>query len=62
MNNLDTIEKMKSKIESKRNCLNRQISSGEEKHKLLKTSMELDKLISEYYSYKFNINNSENIK
>lgn len=46
------IDKMKEKIEQKREELNGMFKKGENNDAILKTSMELDSLINEYYGLK----------
>lgn len=55
MTNVTMIEELKRKIEDKRNHLNYLISTNVDESELLKHSMELDKLIGEYYKHKDNI-------
>lgn len=45
------LEELKEEIQTKREQLNRIISQGSDKERILKFSQELDELISKYYSH-----------
>lgn len=45
------LEELKNEIENKRACLNNLIVEDGDRNEVLESSMELDKLIGEYYAY-----------